>query len=99
MQVAPFYRTGLIVLLVGGTIPVPARALLTFDQGHDQLFATGSLSLAYDSNIAQNRFAQADMIYSAGAGLEYSRQAGIISVDASTGLAISRFDKTTSDDF
>jgi len=99
MQVAPFYRTGLIVLLVGGIIPVPARALLTFDEGHDQLFATGSLSLAYDSNIAANRFAQADMIYSAGAGLEYSRRAGIISVDASTGMSISRFNKTTSDDF
>jgi hypothetical protein len=99
MQVAPFYRTGLIVLLVGGIIPVPARALLTFDDGHDQLFTTGSLSLAYDSNIAANRFAQADTIYSAGAGLEYSRRAGIISVDASTGMSVSRFDKTTSDDF
>jgi hypothetical protein len=99
MQVAPFYRTGLIVLLAGGIIPVPAHALLTFDEGHDQLFATGSLSVAYDSNIAENRFAQADMIYSAGAGLEYTRRAGIISVDANTGMSISRFNKTTSDDF
>jgi hypothetical protein len=99
MQVAPFYRTGLIVLFVGGIIPVPAHALLTFDEGHDQLFATGSLSLAYDSNIAENRFAQGDTIYSAGAGLEYERRAGIISVEASTGLSISHFDKTTSDDF
>jgi hypothetical protein len=99
MQVAPFYRTGLIVLLVGGIIPVPARALLTFDQGHDQIFVTGSLGVTYDTNIAANRFAQADTIYSAGAGLEYSRRAGIISVDASTGLSISRFNKTTSDDF
>jgi hypothetical protein len=99
MQVAPFYRAGLIVLLVGGIIPVPARALLTFDEGHDQLFATGSFSVAYDTNIAANRFDQADTIYSAGAGLEYSRRAGIISVDASTGMSISRFNKTTSDDF
>jgi len=52
MQVAPFYRTSLIVLIVGGIVPVPARALLTFDQGHDQVFVTGSLSVAYDTNIA-----------------------------------------------
>src|ERR1035441_1932666 len=99
MHVAHFYRTGLIVLLVGGIVPVPARALLMFDQGHDQLFATGSLSIVYDSNISANRFAQADTIYSAGAGLEYTRRAGIISVDASTGISISRFNKTTTDDF
>jgi hypothetical protein len=99
MHAAPFYRAGLIVLFIGGIIPVPARALLTFDEGHDQLFATGSLSTTFDSNIAANRFAQADVIYSAGAGLEYSRRAGIISVDASTGVSISRFGKTTSDDF
>src|ERR1039458_265787 len=99
MQVALFYRTGLIVLLVGGIIPLPARALLKFDDGHDELFATGSLSLAYDSNITASSSGQADMIYSAGAGLEYSRRAGIISVDVSTGLSVSRFGKTTTDDF
>jgi hypothetical protein len=99
MQVAPFYRTGLIMLFVGGIIPVPVQALLTFNEGHDQLFATGSLSVTYDTNIAANNLAQADLIYSAGAGLEYSRRAGIISVDASTGLSVSRFNKTTTDDF
>jgi hypothetical protein len=99
MQVAPFYRTGLIVLLAGGIIPVPARALLKFDQGHDELFATGSLSVAYDSNIAANSSAQADTIYSAGVGLEYSRRAGIISVDASGGVSTSHFGKNTAQDF
>jgi len=99
MQVPPFYRASLVVLLFGGIIPVPAHALLTFNEGHDKLFVTGSLSIAYDTNIAANRFAQADTIYSASVGLEYSRRAGIISVDASTGMSISRFNKTTSDDF
>jgi hypothetical protein len=99
MQVTPFYRTGLIVLLVGGIVPLPARALLTFDQGHDQIFVTGNVGVTYDTNIAANSFAQADTIYSAGVGLEYTRHAGIVSVDASTGMSISRFNKTTSDDF
>jgi hypothetical protein len=99
MQVAHLYRTSLIVLMVGGIVPLPARALLTFDEGHDQLFATGTLSLAYDSNITANRFGQADTIFSGGVGLEYSRQAGIISVDASGGISTSHFDKFTSDDF
>jgi len=95
MQVAPFYRTSLIVLIVGGIVPVPARALLTFDQGHDQVFCHRKPERRYDTNIAANSFAQADTIYSAGVGIEYSRRAGIISVDASTGMSISRFDKTT----
>jgi hypothetical protein len=99
MQAASFYRTGLMMLLVGGIVPVPVHALLTFNDGHDQLFVTGSLGVTYDTNIAANSFAQADTIYSAGAGLEYQRRAGIISVDASTGLSVSRFNKTTSDDF
>jgi hypothetical protein len=99
MQVAHLYRASLIVLIVGGIVPLPARALLTFDQGQDQLFATGTLSVAYDSNISANRFGQADTIFSGGAGLEYSRRAGIISVDASAGLSTSHFGKFTSDDF
>jgi hypothetical protein len=99
MQVANLYRTGLIVLLVGGIVPVPARALLKFDDGHDELFATGTLSIAYDSNITATSSGQGDMIYSGGAGLQYSRRAGIISVDASGGISTSHFGKTTSDDF
>jgi hypothetical protein len=99
MHVAYFYRTSLIVLLVGGILPAPALALLTFDQGHDQLFVTGTFGVEYDTNIEANEFGQADTIYSAGAGLEYTRHAGIIAVDASTGLSISRFNKDTTDDF
>jgi hypothetical protein len=99
MQVAYLYRTSLIVLLVGGIVPVPARALLTFDQEHDRLFATGSLSVVYDSNIAANSLNQADTIFSAGAGLEYTRHAGIISVDANTGLSYSHFGKYAGQDF
>jgi hypothetical protein len=100
MQVAHFYRIRLIGLLVGVIIvPAPARALLTFDGGRDRLFSTGSVSMVYDSNITASRTGQADMIYSGGAGLKYTRRAGIISVDASAGISTSHFGKSTGDDF
>jgi hypothetical protein len=99
MQVTSFYRAGLIVLLVGGIVPTPARALLTFDQGHDQLFATGTAGLEYDSNVEANSSGHGDTIFTGGAGLEYTRHAGVIAADATAGLSFSRFDKLTADDF
>ncbi|MGA3006867.1 MAG: outer membrane beta-barrel protein [Opitutaceae bacterium] len=99
MQVDSLYRATLLAVVIGGIVPAPARALLTFDDGHDQLFATANVGLEYDTNISANRFGQADSIISGGVGLEYTRHAGIISVDASTGLSTSRFDKFTGQDF
>jgi len=55
--------------------------------------------MAYDSNITASRNGQADMIYSGGVGLKYTRRAGIISVDASAGISTSHFGKSTGDDF
>ncbi|HTQ29748.1 MAG TPA: outer membrane beta-barrel protein [Opitutaceae bacterium] len=99
MRAAPFSRALLLALVVGGIFPAPAHALLTFNDGHDQLFVTGNAGMVFDSNIFANSSAHSDTIYSGGAGLEYKRHAGIISADASAGLSTSRFDKFSSEDF
>jgi hypothetical protein len=99
MQATHFYRASLVALAFGGIVAAPARALITFDQGHDQLFATANFGLSYDTNIATNSTAESDTIFSGGVGLEYTRRAGIISVDANAGVSISRFDKFTGQDF
>ncbi|HZP59378.1 MAG TPA: outer membrane beta-barrel protein [Opitutaceae bacterium] len=99
MRAAFSYRAILLALVVGGIFPAPASALLTFNDGRDQVFVTGNAGLTYDSNIFANSAAHSDTIYSGGAGLEYKRHAGIISADASAGISISRFDKFSSEDF
>ncbi len=99
MRALTLHRTSLLALVVCGLVPAPAFALFTFDGGHDQLFVSATAGLVYDTNIFANSSPHADTIYSGGAGLEYQRHAGLISVDANTGISISRFDKFTSEDF
>lgn len=99
MRAAHFYRASLLALVLGGIVPAPVYALFTFNDGRDALFVTADAGVVYDTNIFANRFSNSDTIYSAGAGLEYSRHAGIISVDASTGISTSRFDRFSSENF
>jgi len=77
----------------------PARALVTFNDGTDHLFVTGTASLAYDSNVYAHAGGNGDTIMSAGVLVEYSRRAGLIGVDASVGLNASRFGTYTSENF
>ena len=99
MRAVPFYRVVLLALVVSGLFPARSLALLTFNDAHDQLFVTGNAGMSYDSNIFANNSPHSDTIYSGGAGIEYKRHAGVISVDANTGISISRFDKFSSEDF
>ncbi len=77
----------------------PARALVSFNDGTDHLYITGTGSASYDSNIFAHAGGDGDYIYSAGFLLEYARRAGWISVDASVGVNASRFGSNTTQDF
>ena len=77
----------------------PTQALVSFNDGTDHLYATGTVSMAYDSNIYAHAGGDGDYIYSAGVVLEYIRRAGMIGVDASVALNASRFGTNTSENF
>ena len=76
-----------------------ARALVTLNDGTDKIFVTGSVGVSRDSNIFSSRGGGSDFVYSGGVGVEYTRKAGWIGVNAGVGLDISRFDKFSGENF
>ena len=76
-----------------------ARALVSLNDGHDKLFVNGTVSFAWDSNIYANSAGQGDYVMAATTGVDYSRRAGLIGVDASVSVNASRYNKFTTEDF
>ena len=93
------FRAVCAVMLAGALTASPAYALVSFNDGSDHLFFTGTASMAYDSNIFAHAGGAGDTIYSAGLLFEYTRRAGMIGVDASVALNASRFGDNTSENF
>lgn len=93
------FRTATAGFLAVLLLSTPLRALVTFNDGTDHLFVTGTASVAYDSNIFAHMGGSGDTIYSAGVILEYTRRAGLIAVDASLALNASRFGDFTTENF
>lgn len=70
--------TALLVLAA-----LPAQALVSLNDGKDKIFVSGSVTIGFDSNFYANSFKQSETTVLAMAGVEYSRRAGAIGVDAS----------------
>ncbi|MBW7894989.1 MAG: outer membrane beta-barrel protein [Opitutaceae bacterium] len=100
MPALAFIRSCLAVLLglllLAGT---PAHALVSIDDGKNQLFIVGSASYMWDSNIFASAGGGGDSIYTATVGLEFKRRAGLIGVDASLFLDASKFVENTGENF
>jgi hypothetical protein len=78
---------------------IPNRVTVTLNDGTDKIFVTGSVNVSRDSNIFSSRAGGSDYVYSGGVGVEYTRKAGWIGVNAGVGLDISRFDKFSGENF
>lgn len=100
MPVLDFIRSCLAVLL--GLLLLlgsPAHALVSIDDGKNQLFVVGSASYMWDSNIFASAGGGGDSIYTATVGLEFKRRAGLIGVDASLFVDASKFVENTGENF
>ncbi len=73
--------------------PHSAFALLNIDGTRNQVFVFGKLTIGYDSNIFSSADGSGDTLYSAQAGLELKRRAGIISVNARAVIDRQEFQK------
>ncbi len=91
MSVSASFRAATALLLIGCLLCPPAQALVSFNDGKEHLFVTGTAGASYDSNILAHAGGGGDTIYSAGVLLEYTRRAGLIGVDASVGVDLSQF--------
>ncbi len=76
-----------------------ACALLNFNEGRDQIFVTGTLSVGYDSNIFSSAANEGDIFSSSSLMFEYARRAGMISVNGELGWTFGRFEQNSSEDF
>lgn len=92
-------RTGLVLLLTSSVIWAPAHGLVTFNDGHDHIYVTGTIGVAYDSNIFANNVGDDDFIYTATLLGEYARRAGWIAVNGSVELTASRFSSHEEENF
>jgi outer membrane receptor protein involved in Fe transport len=88
--------TGAMCLAVAAS---PGWALVSFNDGRDKIFVTGSTSFAWNSNIFAHNGGGGDYIMSAGLASEYSRRAGLIGVDAGVAVNASRFNTYSTEDF
>lgn len=76
---------------------VPAQAIVRWNEGKDQIFVTGSFSMAWDSNIYTSANQTSDIVYTATLGAEYRRRAGLIGINVSSGLARAQFSENVSE--
>lgn len=72
-----------IALVLAILSAADAAAFMRWDESRNQIFATASATMAYDSNIYTVAGGDGDMIYTAALGLEYQRRAGLIGVNSS----------------
>jgi hypothetical protein len=86
---------GALLALLGSQ----ARAIVKFNDGHDELFITGTAGINYDSNIYADANATSDTIFTESIDLEYQRKAGILGVNGNLGWNFGQFTNNTSESY
>jgi len=77
----------------------PVRGLVKFDDGHDEIFVTGTAGMGWDSNVFVNSDAVSDTTFNGSLELEYTRKAGLLGVNGNLGWNFTKFDRNVSEDF
>ncbi len=99
MGLSRILRLGLVTLLSWVVICAPAHALVSLEEGRDQVFVNSSVTIGYDSNLFANAAGGGDVSYAASVGADYIRRAGWIGLNASVAVNATRYGKFTSEDF
>lgn len=87
-------------LLIFGVITAPqAEALFNLNQGKDLIFVNASYSIGFDTNVFTRKAGRSSVTQSAAASIDYTRQAGIISVSVSAAIAVGDFANIHGQDF
>ncbi|ATC62619.1 hypothetical protein CMV30_00770 [Nibricoccus aquaticus] len=92
-------RAPVLAALLTGSFATTAHALVKFNDGHDEIFVTGTAGIGYDSNIYAYDGGDGDTTYNASLELEYRRKAGLLGVNADLGWNFSKFQEFSSEDF
>jgi len=77
----------------------PVHGLVKFDDGHDEIFVTGTAGMGWDSNVFANSDAVSDTTFNGSLELDYTRKAGLLGVNGNLGWNFTKFDRNVSEDF
>jgi hypothetical protein len=99
MVILPKLRAVIAAVLTACLLCPPAQALVTYNDGKEHIFVTGTMAMAYDSNIYAHAGGAGDTIYSAGVLVDYTRRAGWIGVNANFALNLSQFVDNSGENF
>lgn len=92
-------KTAISGLLLLAAFAGPARAIVKFNDGRDELFITGTAGVTHDSNIYADANAESDTIFTEAVDLEYQRKAGILGVNGTLGWNFGQFASNTSENY
>jgi hypothetical protein len=85
--------------MAAAVCPQPARALVSLEDGRDHLFVDGSVEVGYDSNVFANAQSGGSMVYQGSLGMDFTRRAGWIGVNASASLNFARYGNFRNQDY
>jgi len=91
MALPALTRLTLATALAAGLACPPAPALVSLNDGRNQIFVTANAGFTWDSNIYANATSSGDYVFNAGLGLELKRRAGMIAVDGSVSVDATQF--------
>jgi hypothetical protein len=91
-------HTAVAVVSVAISTPM-ARALVSLEDGKDHVFVDGSVEVGYDSNVFANSQSGGSMSYQGSLGMDFTRRAGWIGVNASASLDWARYANFRSQDY
>ena len=97
MAISPLPRLALAAALSALLACAPAHALVSMNDGRNQIYITAAASFSWDSNIFANSTSGGDYLFNAGLGLELKRRAGLISVDGTFGIDATQFADNSSE--
>lgn len=97
MAFSPLPRLALAAALSALLACPPAHALVSMNDGRNQLYISATASFSWDSNIFANATSGGDYLFNAGLGLELKRRAGLISVDGTIGIDATQFADNSSE--
>jgi len=76
-----------------------APALVSLEDGRDHLFVDGSVEMGYDSNVFANAQSGGSMVYQGSLGMDFTRRAGWIGVNASASVSFARYGNFRNQDY
>lgn len=88
-----------LLLILPLLVPCPAPALVSLNDGRDEIFVSGTYSIGFDSNVFTRASGKRSMTQNASVSADYARQAGLIGLNVNVAASSGRFESIRGQDF